>query len=446
MRIHFIAIGGSIMHSLAIALKQEGHQVTGSDDHIFDPARSRLSAHDLLPDEGWDSARITPDIEAVILGMHAFEDNPELKRAQELSLPIYSFPEFIYEHSKQKHRLVIAGSAGKTTVTSMIMHVLKGIGKDVDYLVGAQVKGFDNPVKLSGAPMLLVEGDEYLSSKLDPSPKFLRYHPHLVVLTNISWDHINVFPSEEVYIKQFRDLLESLEKAADVIYFEEDKRLKEMVEELMDPELYYPNPYKTPKAKVKNGEYILELEGHKKAIKVYGKHNLANIAAAWKVCELLSIEIETFLEHMATFEGAQIRLETLHEDTEKMVIRDYAHAPSKVKASVHAVKERYPKKNLIACLELHTFSSLNKSFLPHYQGTMDKADHALVYVNPKAIEKRRMEALSAADIQQAFKNPKLTFVESPNQIQTFIQEHRVGGDAILMMSSGDFGGMDLGAV
>ncbi|WNJ18859.1 Mur ligase family protein [Pontibacter sp. G13] len=445
MNIHFIAVGGSIMHSLAIALKQAGHNVTGSDDQIYDPAKSKLAQHGILPDrEGWDPARITEDLDAVILGMHAFDDNPELAKARALGLDIYSFPAFMFEHARNKQRVVIAGSYGKTTITSMIMHVLQGLGLPFDYLVGAQVPGFQNAVRLSDdAPVLLLEGDEYLASKLDPRPKFLLYHPHITVISGISWDHINVFPTEEMYVEQFGLLLDSMDKAGSVIYHSEDKDLSKLVESRLDPDQHYIFPYKTPKYRVKDGKFAITLEGEERAMKVMGKHNMANIAAAWGVCSLMSVDVKDFLDQMATFEGAKLRLEYLEETDHKVVIRDYAHAPAKVQATVEAVRERYKQENLIACLELHSFSSLNKDYLPYYKDTMKGADQRIVYVNPHAWEKRRMPALNQADITQAFGDEGLTFVTDAGQLNGILQGAKNGNDVVLMMSSGNFGGIDL---
>ena len=448
MKIHFIAVGGSIMHSLAIALDQMGHEVTGSDDHIYDPARSNLAAHGLFPEEaGWYPERITPDLDAVILGMHAFHDNPELARARELGINMYSFPEFIFEHARQKHRVVIAGSYGKTTVTSMVMHVLDGLGKKFDYLVGGQVPGFDNAVRLSeDAPLILLEGDEYLSSKLDPRPKFLLYQPHLVYLSGISWDHINVFPTEEEYVDQFRKLLSSLSKAADVLYVESDQRLKALVEETTDPELHYLHPVEDPVYAVQDNHFEIEIEGQKKQLSVIGKHNMANIAGAWEVCKLLGVEAEDFLEEIQSFVGAKLRLEIVHEQPNHVIIRDYAHAPAKVQASVDAVREQFQDHNLIACVELHTFSSLNKSFLPTYLDTLAPADKKIVFVDPKALESRRLPMISHGELTEAFGEENLLYVNSSDELERLIPSVCSGKDVLLMMSSGNFGGIHISSL
>jgi UDP-N-acetylmuramate: L-alanyl-gamma-D-glutamyl-meso-diaminopimelate ligase len=444
MKVHFIAIGGSIMHSLAIALHEAGHEVSGSDDQIYDPAKSKLAAGGILPpQEGWHEDKVSSDLDCVILGMHAFPDNPELRKAQELGLQIYSFPEFIFQQSQHKHRISIAGSYGKTTVTSMVMHVLEGVGKKFNFLVGATVPGFTNSVRLAeDAPMIVMEADEYLASRLDPRPKFLHYHSHMVLINGISWDHINVFPTEAGYVDQFAQLLQSLAKAADVIYNQEDERLVSLIEEYTDPDTHYLHPFGVPEYRVENGSYAICLEGEWQELSLIGKHNMSNVAAAWKVCQLLGVEVETFLSHIANFTGAGARLEKIHESEELVLFKDYAHAPAKVQATVEAVRERYPKHNLIACAELHTFSSLNKSFLSHYGGSLDQADQRIVLVDPHALEKRRMPAIAAKDLKEGFGQEDLLHVQSKDELKKAVREALKGNDVLLMMSSGNFDGLD----
>lgn len=443
MNLHFVAIGGSIMHSLAISLKQQGHQISGSDDHIYDPASSRLAAHGLLPDEeGWHPERITAELDAVILGMHAFEDNPELAKAQELNIPVYSFPAFVFEQSHHKQRIVIAGSYGKTTTTAMVMHVLKEAGRDFDYLVGAQVEGFDNPVRVTEkAPMIIIEGDEYLASRIDPRPKFLLYQPHMVVITGISWDHINVFPTEDVYEEQFANLLHQLGKAADIIYCEGDARLRALVETYTDANSQYRYPYRTPKYKVKDGKYVVKLEGEQSAVPLIGRHNMANLAAAWRVCQQVGIEIEDFFQHMQTFKGASIRLQILQETQQQVLIRDYAHAPAKVKASVDAVRERYASRHLIAVAELHTFSSLHADYLPLYRDSLAAASARIVYINPKAVAQKRMAPITREQLVDAFGTEDLVYTTTPSELTEAIAHARQGEDVLLLMSSGNLGGL-----
>jgi UDP-N-acetylmuramate: L-alanyl-gamma-D-glutamyl-meso-diaminopimelate ligase len=445
MNLHFIAIGGSIMHSLAIALKHQGHEVSGSDDHIYDPAASRLREEGIIPQaEGWYPERIHTGLDAVILGMHAFEDNPELSRARELDLPVYSFPAFIFEQCRQKQRIVIAGSYGKTTTTAMVMHVLEAAGKKFDYMVGAQVEGFDNPVRLSDdAPMIVLEGDEYLASRLDLRPKFMLYKPHITVITGISWDHINVFPTEDVYEEQFANLLHDLEKAANIIYCEEDARLRALVETYTDANSQYRHPYSTPKYKVKHGRYEVKLDGEQAVVPLMGRHNMANLAAAWRVCRQVGIEIEDFFRHLQSFKGASIRLEVVEETPAQVLIRDYAHAPAKVKASVEAVRERYADRKLIAVVELHTFSSLDANYLPFYQKTLKKAHHRIVFVDPEAVARRRLPAITTEQLRAAFAESDLIHVSRAEELKEAIARVRTGKDALLLMSSGNFGGLSL---
>ncbi|MEM8901851.1 MAG: Mur ligase family protein, partial [Bacteroidota bacterium] len=436
---------GSIMHSLAIALSRQGHTVSGSDDKVYDPAKRKLETEGLLPEEmGWYPDRIREDVDVVILGMHAFTDNPELLKAQELGLTIYSFPEFMYSFSEQKQRMVIAGSYGKSSVTSMIMHVLKQVGKKFDYMVGAQVPGFEQSVSLSeDAPLIIMEGDEYLSSRIDPQPKFLHYKPHILVLTGISWDHINVFPSLEEYYEQFDKLLASQEKASSIIYAKDDKVLKKMVEKNLVDEVHYPIPFSTPKYKVKDGKFTLSIQKEKAKLEVIGEHNMRNLAAAWEACRLVGVELPDFLQAVSVFRGADSRLETVPSSSGSIVYKDYAHAPAKVEATVKAVREQYPRKNLIACLELHTFSSLTKSFLPEYKGSLDPADSKLVYINPETVKAKRLEAISEKELQQAFSASDIKLLESKEDILPALKGKTSGNDVILMMSSGNFSGLDL---
>lgn len=442
MKVHFIAIGGSVMHSLAIALHDIGYQVTGSDDQIYDPARSKLAEKGLLPEtEGWDEARIQADLDAVVLGMHAFEDNPELLAAQRLGLPIYSYPEMVYQLSRNKQRIVVAGSYGKTTVTSMIMHVLQRSRKSFDYLVGSQVPGFPNPVKISeDAPIIVIEGDEYLASRLHPVPKFLVYQPHIVLINGISWDHINVFPTEEAYVAQFAQLIRTREKGADIVYNQEDKRLSNLVESLTDDEIHYHHEYKTPPYKIRNGHWSVKIEGESEEVQVIGKHNMLNISAAWSVCELLGIQPGEFLLHIASFKGAGKRLEIILEREDLVVYRDFAHAPEKVAATVDAVRETYKNWNLIACVELHTFSSLNREFLPLYKNSLEAADSGIVFVHEEQFAKRRMTPLSAEEVLSAFGKGRLQYLTEADRLLPAVRSAMKSKNVVLWMSSGNFGG------
>lgn len=435
------------MHSLAIALKQGGHEVTGSDDHIYEPARGRLAALGLLPEaEGWFPDRIHSGLDAVILGMHAFEDNPELIRAREMGLPVFSFPEFIYEHARNKQRIVIGGSYGKTTITSMVMHVLQAAGVGFDYLVGAQVPGFDNPVRLSdSAAVLIAEGDEYFASRLDRRPKFLLYHPHIAVINGISWDHINVFPTELEYLEAFEKLIADMPKAGVIVYPEADGIVSSYVE-AYDNDTRYTKPYKTPKYSVKDGRYVIHFKGKDWPVSVIGRHNMTNISAAYEVCRLLAIDHETFMTHIGTFKGASMRLEKVHESPELIVYRDYAHAPAKVKATVEAVREMYPKHNLIACAELHTFSSLNREYLSNYYGSMKEANRGIVFVSADALAAKRMAPIGEAEVLKAFGGRNLRFASQAAELPDAIRQARTGKDVLLLMSSGNFEGMELPAL
>jgi UDP-N-acetylmuramate: L-alanyl-gamma-D-glutamyl-meso-diaminopimelate ligase len=444
MKVHLVAIGGSVMHNLALALKAQGMEVTGSDDEIRDPAKTRLAEAGLLPSyQGWNPKAITPNLDAIILGMHARSDNPELLAAQQLNLPIYSFPEFITQQAENKQRIVIAGSHGKTTITAMIMHVLRSLKYDFSYLVGAPVQGFERTVKLNGKdPILLVEGDEYLASPLDPRPKFLLYRPHLIVISGIAWDHINVFPTFNSYNEQFIKLVESLPKAGVCVYNREDKTVKDIVLKNYNKENQYLYPYNTPLYRVRNNQAIIKLENVKFPLKIFGKHNASNIAAAWQVCKLLGVEIQEFARAMARFEGAGLRLQKVFENENLIIIRDFAHAPSKVKASVDAVLQFYKNFNVIACLELHTFSSLNKSFIAQYKNTLKKVKNKIVLVNPNTLVLKKLPTLTREDIQKAFNDKNLIFTQTAKELNEWIKKMIKGKSVVLLMSSGNFDGLD----
>ncbi len=446
MRLHIIAIGGSVLHSLALELAQQGHAVTGSDDAIHEPSRGRLAAAGLLPAaEGWFEDKITPELDAVIVGMHARADNPELARARALGLKVYSFPEFIAERSRHKQRIVIAGSHGKTSITAMILHVLRGLGIAADYLIGAQVEGLPNPVRLTDtAPVLIVEGDEYPTSPEDPRPKFLVYKPHVVVLSGIAWDHVNVYPTEAHYLAAFRQLLEGVDKAGMVVYNAEDPRVKELVLRLTDDEKHYRYPYETlPSVRQKDGSVEVKVEGKRGPVQVFGQHNLSNLAAAWQVCQLLAVSPEAFLAQIATFRGAAMRLQKVHESEGLTVIRDFAHAPSKVRASVQAVVSHYRESNVIAVLELHTYSSLDPGFLPHYRATMRGADHRLVLVDAHALAIKQKAPLAPEVVKGAFRDRRLSVVSTGDELLAYVRERLRPGrrNVVLLMTSGALGGV-----
>ena len=363
MKVHFISIGGSVMHQLAIALKRKGYAVTGSDDEIFEPAKTNLQNEDLLPANiGWNVGLITKDIDAIILGMHAKADNPELLKAQELKLKIYSFPEYIYQESINKTRVVIGGSHGKTTTTSMLMHVLKNTGKEFDYLVGAKLQGFELSVNITNAPLIVCEGDEYPASVIEKVPKFHFLFPHIAVLTGIAWDHINVFPTFNFYVEQFKTFIQKIENGGILIYNETDEVLNNLVKETHRTNIRY-QPYHLPQHIIQNNKTIVTVEDASAELKVFGNHNLLNLQAAWLVCKQLKISAQSFVQNISTFTGASKRLELIAENAETQVYRDFAHAPSKVKATIEALKQQHPNKKLIAVLELHTYSSLNENFM-----------------------------------------------------------------------------------
>ena len=442
MRIHLIAIGGAVMHNLALALHQNGHQVSGSDDEIYDPARSRLRARGLLPPAaGWFAEKITPELDLVIVGMHARPGNPELEKALELNIPVFSFPEYIGRHAQNKTRIVVAGSHGKTTTTAMIMHLLHGANLDFDYLVGAQLEGFDTMVRLSKAPLMVIEGDEYLSSAIDRRPKFLHYQPQVLVLTGIAWDHINVFPTFESYLAQFENLLHSLPEGASVFYDERDPHLRTLVKKArhdLKTQAYGPLPHK-----VENGRACLLRQGAGPVpLQIFGEHNLANLHAAFHVASQLGISESGLFQAAASFSGAAKRLQTLAETATFKAWLDFAHAPSKVAATVQAVSKLYPDRKLTACVELHTFSSLNKDFLPQYRGTLDAASQAVVFYSPHTLAMKNMPPISAEDIQIAFQHPNLQVFSKAAELAAFLRNCSWQNHNLLLMSSGTFGGLN----
>lgn len=442
MRIHFIAIGGSAMHNLALALNQKGENVTGSDDEIFEPSKSRLKAKGLLPENvGWFPEKITSDIDAVILGMHAKADNPELLKAKELGLKIFSYPEFLYEQSKNKTRVVIGGSHGKTTITSMILHVMNYHGKDVDYMVGAQLEGFDTMVKIThDNEFMVIEGDEYLSSPIDRRPKFHLYKPNIALLSGIAWDHINVFPTYENYVEQFEIFLNEITADGAIVYNEEDAEVKRVVEATTNTIKKY--PYKTPDYKVQGGTTILNTSEGSLAVEIFGKHNLNNLAGARGVCQLMGIDAKGFYEAIAIFKGASKRLEKIAETATAVAYKDYAHSPSKVKATTQAVKNQYPDRKLIACLELHTYSSLNPEFLKEYKGALDAADSAVVFYSPHAVMIKKLEAIKREQIEGAFDRKDLVVFTNPADFKTYLFSQDYENTSLLLMSSGNYGGLD----
>jgi UDP-N-acetylmuramate: L-alanyl-gamma-D-glutamyl-meso-diaminopimelate ligase len=442
-RIHFIAIGGSVMHNLAIALKQAGHEVSGSDDEIFEPSRSALNKHGILPPkEGWHPEKLNKDIEIVILGMHASKDNPELVKAQELGLNILSFPDYIYQQSKDKQRVVIAGSHGKTTITAMIIHVLTHCNRKFDYVIGARVRGIEQTVKLSDAPLIIIEGDEYLASALDPTPKFLRYQHHIGLISGIAWDHANVFPTEEEYVRQFDLFADETPRGGILIYCDQDSMA-----------LIIGKKERSDVSAVsyKSHQHSTDLKGHcsliynkeKFPIHIFGSHNFQNISGAKEVLKKVGVTNEQFYRAIGSFQGAAGRLEILKEMETVTVYKDFAHAPSKVNATVKAVKEIYPSRELVACVELHTFSSLNKKFLPQYRDTLKNVHTPIVYFNPEKVQAKKLEPLSEPEIKSAFANASIRVFDNTASLETFLLSQTWKNKNLLLMSSGNFGGMDV---
>lgn len=442
MKVHFIAIGGSVMHQLAIALHHKGYQVTGSDDEIFEPALSNLAKVGILPvSTGWDANRITAGLDAVILGMHARADNPELKRAQELGLKIYSFPEYIYQESRQKKRVVIGGSHGKTTITAMIMHVLQAQQKAFDYLVGARLEGFSQSVNITNAPVIVCEGDEYPASVIEKRPKFHFLHPQIAVLSGIAWDHINVFPTFDNYLEQFAIFIRQMEAGHILIYNSTDQVLSELVaKEGRHLKLM---PYTLPIHMITNGVTRVYFEEGFSDLQVFGDHNLLNLHAARLVCNELGIADDAFLQSIATFKGAAKRLELVGKNERTAIYRDFAHAPSKVKATMHALQQQYPDRKLIAVLELHTYSSLNAGFMDQYQGAMDPADEAVVFYSKHALEIKRMPELLPEQIAVGFGRKDLHVFNQRAQLEAFLDAQQYKDTNLLLMSSGDYEGMDV---
>lgn len=443
MRTHFIAIGGSAMHNLAIALKDKGYYVTGSDDAIFEPSKSRLEKKGILPKElGWFPEKITSDIDAVILGMHAHQDNPELARAKELGLKIYSYPEFLYEQSKTKTRVVVAGSHGKTTITSMILHVLNFHQKEVDFMVGAQLEGFDCMVKLTeDNDFMVLEGDEYLSSPIDLRSKFLLYQPNIALLSGIAWDHINVFKTFDDYVEQFRKFVASITPGGVLVYNEEDSEVVKVVE---NAENYFRKmPYKTPEYEIANGKVLLKSEMGDIPLSVFGAHNLLNLEGARHICQTLGIMDEEFYEAIMSFKGASKRLEKVERNDKGILYKDFAHAPSKVKAAVKAFCEQFKNERKYGFLELHTYSSLNPVFLEQYDHAMDGLDEAIVFYSEDALKIKRMEPISPDLIKEKFKNENLTVFTNAEELHQYWNTLDKTQGVYMMMSSGNFGGLDL---
>jgi len=439
---HFIAIGGRKMHNLALALYQKGFEITGSDDAIFEPSKSRLEKAGILPKEvGWFSEKITEKIDGIILGMHAKADNPELLRAIELGIKIYSYPEFLYEQTKEKTRVVIAGSHGKTTITSMVLHVLNYWDKSVDYMIGAQLEGFDTMVHLTNEnDFMLIEGDEYLSSPIDLKPKFLWYKPHVTLISGIAWDHINVFPTEKNYVQQFETYINSIVPGGVLVYNEVDPVLKQLA--LTSENTIRKEGYRLPSYEIKKGVTFLKTDEGDLPLEVFGEHNLSNIAGAQWICQLMGVDQAEFLEAIVSFKGASKRLEKIGDNGSSFLFKDFAHAPSKVKATSLAVAQQFEDHHKVFCLELHTYSSLNPEFIGQYKNSLKPADEAVVFYDPEALKIKNGKPLSELEIKTAFGDQNITVFSEPIEFQEFLLKQNWGKSVLLMMSSGNYGGLN----
>ena len=436
MKIHLIAIGGSAMHNMALALHHKGYKITGSDDAIFSPSKDRLEKYGLLPKEmGWYPEKVTRNLDAIILGMHAREDNPELAKAKELNIPIYSYPEYIYDQSKNKKRVVIGGSHGKTSITAMILHVLQNLNIDCDYMVGAQLEGFDTMVKLThDAPIIILEGDEYLSSPIDRRPKFHLYNPHIAILSGIAWDHINVFPTFDMYVDQFRIFKNMVTDT--LIYCSEDEELNKLAKEGVNCQLI---PYTTPMYNILNGITTVD----NTELIIFGNHNLQNLNAAKLVCNELGVTDTDFFLQIADFKGASMRLELVKKTASSAIYKDFAHSPSKLKATSSAMKKQFSNRKLVACMELHTFSSLNEEFLKEYKGSMDKPDTAIVYFSPSAIAHKKLKPITPEQVLAAFGRKDLLVFTDSEKLEKHLNNLNWENTNLLMMSSGTFEGINL---
>lgn len=443
MNIHFIAIGGSAMHNLALELHKKGYRVTGSDDEIFEPSRSRLEQAGLLPPAwGWFPEKITTGLDAVILGMHAREDNPELQKARELGVKIFSYPEYLYEQTKDKKRVIVGGSHGKTTTTSIIMHILKSCHMEFDYMAGALLDGFDTMVHLSDKSKIAVfEGDEYLSSPIDKRPKFHHYHPDIAILTGIAWDHMNVFPTFENYVEQFALFAEKITPGGTFIYFEPDENIRHILERV--PASVKRLPYNTFPHFTEKGVTYLDTPQGPTPLRIFGKHNLQNISAAYLACKELGVSDQDFFKGISSYHGAAKRLQKIAENSQSVAFLDFAHSPSKLQATINAVKEQYPSRKLIACMELHTFSSLNADFLPQYRHTMDEADEAVVFFNPEVVKHKRLPEITTEDVKKGFADNNINVFTDNRQLLAFLNSKDYTESVLLIMTSGNFSGINI---
>ncbi|MFD2035352.1 UDP-N-acetylmuramate--L-alanine ligase [Belliella marina] len=440
---HFIAIGGAVMHNLALSMVKKGYIVTGSDDEIYEPSRTRLYEAGILPEEkGWFPEKISKSLDGIILGMHARQDNPELIRAQELGVPVFSFPEFIYAQSTEKKRIVISGSHGKTSITAMILHVLKSEGLDFDYLIGAQIEGFDLMVKLSDAPIIIIEGDEYLTSPLDRTPKFFHYKHDILLMSGIAWDHFNVFPTFGNYTEQFEKLVGMTPSDGVFIYCDKDPIVKKIGENCKIEGVKL-QPYSSHPNKIKDGNTFLLTDNGEIPIQIFGDHNLQNLQGALYICNSIGVSDSIFYKHIQSFKGAAKRQEILAQSETGIMYRDFAHAPSKLKATVEAVKNQFPERRLIAVQELHTYSSLNKEFVDNYAHTIDMADDAIIYLNPKAVSLKKLELMDEETLRAGFQRKDLKLFTDISLLKAYLESQTYVNTNLLLMSSGNYDDMDL---
>ena len=446
-KVHLIAIGGSAMHNMALALHEKGYLVTGSDDEINEPSKSRLQKAGLLPEHiGWFPDKIKGDLSAVILGMHAREDNPELIRARQMNLKIYSYPEYIYEATKTKERIVIGGSHGKTTITAMILHVMNHLKIETDFLVGAQLEGFTTMVNLSNtSKYAVIEGDEYLASPIDRRPKFHLYKPNIAILSGIAWDHINVFPTFENYVDQFRKFIDLIEPNGSLNYCAEDKVLEEVCRNTKNKKIFI-TPYSVPKHEIVDGTTYLIVNDKKIPLQVFGNHNLMNLNGAHLVCNKIGISHDEFFQAIQSFKGAAKRLELVYKTNDFNFYKDFAHSPSKLKATTDAVKKQFGKRHIVACMELHTFSSLNETFLEQYKDSMNLADEAIVYFNPHTIAHKKLKEITTEQVHQHFNRKDLKVFTKSSEVTDYLKSKKWNNSVLLMMSSGNFDGVDFNSL
>lgn len=444
MRIHCISHWWRVTSSLAIQLKLLGHNVTGHDDEIYEPSKSALAQHGLLPQhEWWDADSVTSDIDMIVLGMHASADNPELLRAKELGLMIKSYPEVIYEFSKNKMRVVIAGSHGKTTTTSMVMHVLKHNGISFDWVVGGIVPGFDTMVSLDdNHKIIIIEWDEYPDGKINMTAKMLLYKHNIGILNGIAWDHITTYPTFDSYLLPFQTFVDQTPTDGFLGYYQDDQEVTNIMEHTdtqAQTVWYTVHPHI-----IRDGITYLQTPQWEVKLSIFWAHNCINISAAKLVCNQLDLSDEQFYAAIWSFTGAGNRLQLIHQDDAKhlTILRDFAHSPSKLTATINAVKTQYPDRTIIGLFELHTFASLSASFLPEYKWSFDAADIACVYYDDHTFQIKRMTPLTKEVVINGFGRSDLVVQDSANDLQAWYDNLDLTNSVVVLMSSGNFGGVE----